>query len=327
MLEIGISPVSQQEFVPHIESESMSQQVYPAKAGESKPDKPEKEKWPPELLAAAATIIIALFARNRTSGSYLPSGSDVGIAAALTVVVATILRRWLYKLSRALQFFVTLAVTLAVVLGTGVAANLFDTAPGRDARRQAASWTSVVIPAELLGKRISAGVTKYGTGYGIDTGKYIDIHVDSTISNLISWIPTASAGPRYYAEIEARQLSGSAATACVLTFAYRSLDSFFQLALRTDALQLAYWDGKIPARAYDGPVNLPFAANLQNWHRIAVLVNESHLTAFVDDRRIFSEYIDRPLTGRVTFGTLDIGSGYTDDATCQFRNEKVRAGR
>jgi hypothetical protein len=233
----------------------MSQQASPVKAGEGKPDKFEKEKWSPELLAATATIVIALLARNQISGSYLPTGSDVGIAAALTVVVAALLRRWLYKLSRPIQFFVTLLVTLAAVLGAGIVTNFYNTAPGRDARHEAAHWARVVIPAEPLGKQISAGITKYGTGYGVDAGKYIDIHVDSTVSNMISWVPTAPTGRTYYAEIEARQLSGSAATACVLTFAYKNLKSFFQLALRTDGLQLAYWDGKIPARAYDGPVS------------------------------------------------------------------------
>lgn len=305
----------------------MNPQGASKKTEESKADKPRKTKWSPELLAAAATILIFLLARIQSSDSLLPTGSEVGIAAALTVVVAAALSRWLYRLSDAWQFFITLFVTTAVVVGVGVATTMYDTAPGRDARHEASTWTAVAVPVEPVGKQISAGVTRYGTGYGADTGQYIDIHIDSTISNLISWIPTASTGPTYYAQIEARQLSGSSATACVLMFAYKNVNSFFQLALRTDGLQLAYWDGEIPARAYEGPVSLPFATSLQNWQRIGVLVQGSYLTAFVDDRKVFSQYIDRPLTGRVTFGTLDIGGGYTDDATCEFSDEEVRTVR
>lgn len=89
-------------------------------------------------------------------------------------------------------------------------------------------------------------------------------------------------------------------------------------------MQLAYWDGKLPARAYEGPISVPYAANLGDWHKIAVLVGNSEVTAFIDNMKVFTEHISRRLAGAVDFGTLDIGSGYTDDATCEFEDAEIR---
>ncbi|HLX59482.1 MAG TPA: hypothetical protein VKR83_20885 [Ktedonobacteraceae bacterium] len=219
---------------------------------------------------------------------------------------------------------ITLVVTMVVVVGVGVAAQVQDTAPGRDARHQAAGWNLLQIPSGPQGKSILAGNTEYGTGYGVDYGSSIIIHIDSSQSNLIAWFPTKSTSSKYYAQVEARQISGSTATACTLIFAYKSVNSLFQLALRSDGLQLAYWDGKIPARAYEGPTTVPYATNLNDWHTIGALVNGSQVMAFVDDRQVFSDYIPQSLSGGVSFGTLDIGSGYTDDASCEFRGAEVR---
>jgi hypothetical protein len=286
--------------------------------------KDKQGKWSPELLAAAATVIVAALAEYQSSYVFLPTGADVGIAAAVTVLVAACLSGMLYKLRAISQFFITLVVTIALVLGIGIAGYLKDTYPGREAQHQAAAWTAIKMPSLPRGRRISAGATHYGTGYGVDRGQSISIHIDSSRSNLISWLPSKSTTSTYYAQVEARQTSGSAATACTLVFAYRGINSFFQLALRTDGLQLAYWDGKMPARAYEGPVSLPYATNLDAWHTIGVLVEDSQMSAFVDDRKVFSDFISKPLSGRVTFGTLDIGSGYTDDANCEFRNATIR---
>jgi hypothetical protein len=51
------------------------------------------EKWSPELLAAMATIIIALLAEWHQSFRYFPTGTAVGLAAAITVVIAACLDR------------------------------------------------------------------------------------------------------------------------------------------------------------------------------------------------------------------------------------------
>jgi len=284
----------------------------------------EGQKWSPELLAAAATVIVAVLAQYQSTYTFLPSGTEVGIMAAITVVVAAFLSGLLYKLKAIHQFFITLVVTIAIVLGFGLGAYFKDTYPGRAAQRQAAAWTALKIPSWPYGKRISAGTTQYGTGYGVDYGQSISIHIDSSRSNLISWLPSKPTRSTYYAQVEARQTSGSAATACTLVFAYKGVDSLFQLALRTDGIQLAYWDGKIPARAYEGPITLPYATNLEAWHTIGVLVAQSQVTAFVDNRKAFTDFISSPLSGRVTFGTLDIGSGYTDDANCEFKNPEIR---
>jgi len=282
------------------------------------------ERWSPELLAAMATIIITVLAQYQDMYSFLPTGTVIGITSAITVVAAALLNGLLHNLPRWSQFVITLVVTMVIVVGVGVAAQVKDTAPGRDARNQAAGWNLLQIPSSPQGKIISAGVTKYGTGYGVDNGSSIIIHIDSSQSNLVTWFPTKSTSSKYYAQVEARQTSGSTATACTLIFAYKGLNSLFQLALRSDGLQLAYWDGKIPARAYEGPTTVPYATNLNDWHTIGVLVSGSQVMAFVDDRQVFSDYIPQSLSGGVSFGTLDIGSGYTDDASCEFRGAEVR---
>ena len=222
---------------------------------------------------------------------------------------------------------VTLLCTLAIIVGFAFGVYWHDTLPGRDAQRQASAWSPVRVPAEPQGKRLSAGVTKYGTGYGYQQGQQTFIHMDSSQSNLISWVPTKTTTGTYYAQIEAKQVSGSDATACELSFAWKTENAAFELSLRTDGLQLAYWDGKMPARVFEGPVAVPYATSLGEWHTIAVLVEGSQVTAFVDNTRVFSDYIAQSLAGRVDFGTLNIGSGYTDDATCVFRNAEIRTQR
>jgi hypothetical protein len=285
----------------------------------------DSDRWSPELLAATATIITAVLVQYHQTFSFLPSGSMVGVAAAITVVAAVVLNGLLHSLPRWGQFVITLFATLLIMVGVGLVAQWRNTSPGRNAFNEAAGWPSLPLPSAPLGERISAGVTKYGTGYGVYYGDYIEIHIDSTGSNLITWYPTKSVSPNYYAQVEARQTGGSAATACALVFAFKSSKNLFHLALRADGLQLAYWDGAIPARAYEGPTPVSYATNLDNWHTIGVLVEGSQVTAFVDDRQVFSDYIPGSLSGGVTFGTLDIGSGYDDDATCQFRHWLLRA--
>ena len=215
----------------------------------------------------------------------------VGVAAAITVVAAAVLNGLLHNLPRWAQFVITLFTTLLIVIGVGVVAQWRNTSPGRNALTQAAGWSSLPVPSAPYGKRISAGVTKYGTGYGVDYGSYIEIHIDSTGSNLITWYPTKPVSADYYAQVEARQTGGSTATACALVLAFKNAKNLFHLALRSDGLQLAYWDGKIPARAYEGPTPVSYAANLDDWHTISVLVNGSQVTAFVDKRQIFSDYV------------------------------------
>jgi hypothetical protein len=107
-------------------------------------------------------------------------------------------------------------------------------------------------------------------------------------------------------------------------FAYRNINSFFELSLRSDGLQFEYWDGKYPARAFEGPVKVAYASDLGDWNTIAVLVNNSQITAFVDDTQVFSDYVSQSLTGGIDFGTKDIGSDYTDDATCEFKDMEIR---
>lgn len=40
--------------------------------------------------------------------------------------------------------------------------------------------------------------------------------------------------------------------------------------------------------------------------------------------QVFSDYVSQSLTGGVDFGTKDIGSGYNDDATCEFKDMEIR---
>jgi hypothetical protein len=287
----------------------------------------KQEKWSPELLAAAVTIILFLLAQGRSWFEFLPSATDVGIGAAVTVVAAAFLRPLLYRLSAAAQFFITLVTTIVILVGISFAAYWHQTSPGRSASSEAAGWSTVNVVAEPGGKRIHAAPGKYGTGYGWDQGRQVYIHMDSNGPNMISWLPSTSTTGAYYAQVQAKQLSGSDATACVLSFAWKNGNSFFHLALRSDGLQLAYWDGKIPARAYEGPVAVPYATNLAAWHTIAVLVQGSQVTAFVDNYQVFSDSISQSLTGGVTFGTMDIGTGYDDDATCEFQNAEIRTQR
>ncbi len=257
----------------------------------------------------------------------MPSPTEVGIGAAATVVTAAFLRPLLYRLPSAAQFIITLVTTIVIVVGVGFVSYWHQTSPGRGAQSEAADWSTVNIVAEPSGKHIPAAKAKYGTGYGWDEGRQVYIHMDSSGPNMISWLPSASTTDTYYAQVQAKQLSGSDATACVLSFAWKNGNSFFHLALRSDGLQLAYWDGKIPARAFEGPAAVPYAANLAAWHTIAVLVQDSEVTAFVDGNRVFSDYISQSLTGGVTFGTMDIGGGYDDDATCEFQNPEIRTQR
>lgn len=92
--------------------------------------------------------------------------------------------------------------------------------------------------------------------------KAITHRLSSTLSNVITWIPTLLVhSPSYYAQVQVKVSNGSSATACALLFGYTSSNAFYQLSLRADGLQLAYWSGAIPARAYEGPVRLPYALN------------------------------------------------------------------
>jgi hypothetical protein len=285
----------------------------------------DSERWSPELLAAAATIIIAVLVQYHQEYSFLPSGSAVGVAAAITVVAAAILNGLLHKLPRWAQFVITLVVTLLILISTGWVAQWRDTSPGRAALAESAAWSSLPLPSTPDGERITASVTKDGTGYGIDYGSYIEIHIDSTGPNLVTWYPAKPASRVYFAQVQARQTGGSTATACALVFAFKSAKNLFHLALRSDGLQLAYWDGTFPARAYEGPTPVSYAPDLNDWHTLSVLVSGSQVTAFVDDRQVFSDDIPGSLSGGLTFGTLDTGSGYDDDATCQFREWLFRA--
>src|ERR1022692_3769729 len=74
------------------------------------------EKWSPELLAATVTIIVTL-AAGQSSYPFLPSSSEVNIAAAITVAAAAILGRWIYRMGKLYQFLTTLSVTLIIVFG------------------------------------------------------------------------------------------------------------------------------------------------------------------------------------------------------------------
>jgi hypothetical protein len=296
--------------------------------GATDEDKSEdKDKWSPELLAASVTIIVTLLAEGQSRFRFLPDGSEVGIAAALTVVTAAVLQRAIYRWRAFAQFAVTLISTLVIIAGFAFGVYWYDTAPGRDAQHEAAAWSPVKVPTEPQGKRLTAGVTKYGTGYGYQEGRQTFVHMDSSQSNLISWLPSASTSGTYYAQADVRELSGSDATACELSFAWKNENSAFELSLRSDGVQLAYWDGKLPARVFEGPVAVPYAANLGDWHTIAVLVEGSQVTAFVDNTRVFSDYVAQSLAGGVDFGTMDIGNGYTDDATCEFQNVVIRTQR
>lgn len=44
------------------------------------------------------------------------------------------------------------------------------------------------------------------------------------------------------------------------------------------------------------------------------------MTAYVDDRQVLTDNVGESFTGGVTFGTLDIGTGYTDAAQCDFKD-------
>jgi hypothetical protein len=283
------------------------------------------EKWSPELLAATATIIIALLAERQQSIRFFPTGTAVGIAAALTVVIAALLDRWLHEMQAVAQFFITLVATLAVVLVVGFGLYWHETSPGRDARNAAADWTVVKVPSAPAGKRLHPGTEdQYGDGYGYQQNGVTYIHLDSNESAIQPWLPSSTVTGTYYAQVTTKVSAGSAATACVLIFAYRNINSFFELSLRSDGLQFAYWDGKYPARAFEGPVSISYASNLGNWNTIAVLVHNSQVTAFVDDTQVFSDYVSQSLAGGIDFGTKDIGSGYTDDATCEFKDAEIR---
>jgi hypothetical protein len=215
--------------------------------------------------------------------------------------------------------------TLAVVLAVGYGAYWHETSPGRDARNAAAEWTAVKVPSAPAGKQLRTAIKDqhgYGSGYQENGTTYI--HLVSTGSAVQPWLPSSKVTGTYYAQVTAKESSGSTATACVLMFAYKNINSFFELSLRDDGLQLAYYDGSIPARAFEGPVSVPYASNLGDWNTIAVLVHNSQVTAFVDDTEVFSDYVSQSLTGDVDFGTKDIGSGYNDDATCEFKDVEIR---
>jgi hypothetical protein len=57
---------------------------------------------------------------------------------------------------------------------------------------------------------------------------------------------------------------------------------------------------------------------------VAVLVRNSQVTAFVNDRQVFSDSVSQSLADNVDFGTKDIGGDDTDDATCEFKDVEVR---
>jgi hypothetical protein len=283
--------------------------------------------WSPELLAAAATLVIAAAAQSQTRVQFLPTAADVSLAGAVTVIVAALLQPLLRRTRPALQFVVALLVTILAFTAVSFGVYYQETAPGRQALSAAGRWRTVNVPQHLpLGSVVGAGTTRYGTGWGSEEYRGVfKVHVQSTLSNVIAWFPSDSvSADTYYAQVQAKVLNGSIATACALLFAYRGSNAFYQLALRSDGLQLAYWDGSIPARAYEGPVALPYASDLSRWNTIAVRVERGTVTAYVDDRRVFSDYLGRT-SGGLDFGALDIGSGYTDSGTCEFRNVTFRA--
>ena len=74
-----------------------------------------------------ATIIIAVLVQYQRQFSFLPSGSMVGVAAAITVVAAAALNGLLHKWRKWTQFVITLVVTLLVVIGVGVVAYARET--------------------------------------------------------------------------------------------------------------------------------------------------------------------------------------------------------
>jgi hypothetical protein len=297
----------------------------PGERKEEKKDDKKDDKWSPELLAASVTIIIALLAAWQQSFRFFPTGTAVGIAAAITVVIAAILDRWLHEMRAVAQFFITLFTTLAVVLAVGFGLYWHETSPGRDARNAAAGWSAVNAPSESSGKLLRTAIKdQHGYGSGYEENGITYIHLDSDGSAIQPWLPSSTVSGTYYAQVTAKVSAGSTATACVLLFAYKNINSFFELSLRTDGLQLAYYDGEIPARAFEGPITVPYASDLGNWNTIAVLVSNSQVTGFVDDTQVFSDYVSQPLTGGIDFGTKDIGSGYDDDATCEFKNLEIR---
>jgi hypothetical protein len=191
------------------------------------------------------------------------------------VVTAAIVQRAIYFWKPFTQFVVTLFCTaldhrrlrLRRVLARHRAR------PRRAAR--SGQLVAVKVPTEPQGKRFTADVTEYGAGYGYQEGQQTFIHMDRSQCNLISWFPSASTAGTYYAQVDVKQMSGSDATACELSFAWKNENSAFELSLRTDGVQLAYWDGNLPARVFEGPVTVPYATNLGDWHTIAVLVERS----------------------------------------------------
>jgi hypothetical protein len=287
----------------------------------------KQEKWSPELLAAAATIIIFLLVQGRSWFIFVPGPTEVAIGAAVTLVVAAIAKPLVYRQPTAARFSITLIVTVIILAGIGYAAYWHQTSPGRAAQGEAANWSAVNVVAKPTGKHIPAPKGKYGTGYGWYEGQQVYIHMDSNGPAMVSWLPSKPTTGTYYAQVQAKQLAASDATACVLSFAWKNARSSFQLALRPDGLQLAYWDGMIPARAFEGPVAVPYATSLTAWHTIGVLVQGPVVTAFVDDYQVFSDTITQSLTGGVTFGTTDIGTGRADHATCEFQNAEIRTQR
>ena len=144
----------------------------PSSSGNAKME----EKWSPELLGAAATIIIALLAEWQQSIQFFPTGTAVGLAAAITVVIAAILGRCLPKMGAVAQFFITLVATLLVVLIVGFGFYWHETSPGRDARDAAVSWTAVKVPSARAGTHPCAKAPdQYGYGCGYQQ-KWHNIH-------------------------------------------------------------------------------------------------------------------------------------------------------
>ncbi len=113
----------------------------------------------------------------------------------------------------------------------------------------------------------SAGTTAYGTGWASAAPNLISIHLDSSQSNLIAFYPSRDPGQHYYAQVSARAVAGgSIGTACALIFGYENRNRFYQLAMRFDGLQLARWEGHIPARAFAGPLSLSYGNDPAQWH-------------------------------------------------------------
>jgi hypothetical protein len=285
-------------------------------------------QFTPEVAAAAITLVVAVLAHVSGSGprSLLPRTEDLTIVAAVTVLIAAVVGAVLRSKKVWTQFATCLIVTLGLLFGYAGVAHWLATRPGRDARAAAAHWLTIPVPNANRFGRFSAGRTTYGTGWVSVSPDLISIHLDSSQSNLIAFYPSRDPGQHYYAQVSARAVSGgSIGTACALIFGYENANRFYQLAMRFDGLQLARWEGHIPARAFAGPASLSYGNDPAQWHVLAVMRDGPNVTAYVDDRKLLTDNVGESFTGGVTFGTLDIGTGYTEDAQCDFKNWEIRS--